>query len=34
MAGVAFLCSLRTGTPPELVRTGPQQATLGVGNAG
>jgi glycerol-3-phosphate dehydrogenase len=34
MAGVAFLCSLRTGSPPELVRTGPQQATLGVGHAG
>ena len=34
MAGVALLCSLRAGTPPELVRAGPQQATLGVGHAG
>ena len=33
MAGVAFLCSLHTGRPPEEIRIGPQDATLGVGRA-
>jgi glycerol-3-phosphate dehydrogenase len=34
MAGVAFLCSLRTGRAPADVRTGPEHATLGAGHAG
>jgi glycerol-3-phosphate dehydrogenase len=31
MVGVAFLCSLHTGQPPEAIRHGPAGATLGVG---
>lgn len=33
MAGVAFMCSLRTDQPPEDIRCGMRGATLGVGHA-
>ncbi len=33
MAGVAFLCSLHTGLPPQQIRQGPDGATIGVGSA-
>jgi glycerol-3-phosphate dehydrogenase len=33
MAGVAFLCSLHTGLPPEKIRQGSDHATIGVGHA-
>jgi glycerol-3-phosphate dehydrogenase len=33
MAGVAFMCSLATGSPPEAVRHGPAPGTLGIGSA-
>jgi len=32
MAGVAFMCSLQTGQPPEDIRSGMRNATLGVGH--
>jgi glycerol-3-phosphate dehydrogenase len=31
MVGVAFLCSIHTGSPPAAIRHGPDGATLGVG---
>jgi glycerol-3-phosphate dehydrogenase len=34
MAGVAFMCSLQTGQPPQDIRSGMRGATLGVGRAG
>jgi glycerol-3-phosphate dehydrogenase len=33
MAGVAFMCSLQTGQPPQDIRCGMRGATLGVGHA-
>lgn len=33
MAGVTFLCSLHTGLPPQEIRHGPDQATVGIGHA-
>lgn len=34
MAGVAFLCSIHTGLPPQDIRHGPDGATVGIGRAG
>jgi glycerol-3-phosphate dehydrogenase len=34
MAGVTFLCSIHTRLPPQDVRHGPDEATVGIGRAG